>query len=151
VSVQTIRPTDLPAGHRRTVHVDVTIPRPTTVAGAFRAAARVLAVNGLYQGGDYFPNALSDVHTPFASRPLSIVAALRCAVEGDPRAYSLLADEALMVLALRLEVDGEGPEDHDLFGLEAHVDDWGDAEGRTTESAVAVLYAAADASERVAA
>ena len=29
MSVQTIRPTDLPAGHRRTVHVDVTMPAPT--------------------------------------------------------------------------------------------------------------------------
>ena len=28
VSVQSIRPTDLPAGYRRTVHVDVTIPIP---------------------------------------------------------------------------------------------------------------------------
>ena len=142
------------------------MPRPTAVAGlAIGAAVTTVALtaaafwlsyehlhdiaqeNGLYQGGDYFPNALSDVHTPFASRPLSVVAALRCAVEGDPRSYSLLADEALMVLALRLEVDGEGPEYMDLFGLEDHVDSWGDAEGRTTESAVAVLYAAADASE----
>ncbi|MEU2402761.1 hypothetical protein ABZ609_00245 [Streptomyces rubiginosohelvolus] len=124
----------------------MTIPRPTTVPAVFLAAARLLAANGLHQG-DYFPNALSDKTTPYASRPLSIVAALRCAAEGDPRAYSLLADEALMVLAFRLVVDGEGPEDHDLFGLEAHVDDWTEAEGRTTESACAVLYAAADASE----
>ncbi|WP_327329880.1 hypothetical protein OG265_27045 [Streptomyces sp. NBC_01208] len=144
-------PTNFPAGDRRPVLVALPTPRPTTVPAAFRAAARVLAANGLYQGGDYFPNALSDVRTPFASRPLSIVAALRCAVTGDPRAYSLLADEALMVLAFRLEVDGEGPQDHDLFGLEAHVDDWAETEGRTTESAVAVLYAAADASEQVAA
>ncbi len=145
MSVQTIRPTDLPAGHRRTVHVDVSIPRPTTVAATFRAAARLLAANGLYQGGDYFPNALSDTTTPYAERPLSIVAALRCAVTGDPRAYSLLADEALMVLGDRLVVDGERAEYIDLFGLEDHVDDWADVEGRTTECAVAVLYAAADA------
>lgn len=144
MSVQTIRPTDLPAGHRRTVHVDIVIPRPTTLPGLFRAAARVLAANGLHQG-DYFPDALADVHTPHACRPLSVVAALRCAATGDPRSYSLLADEALMVLALRLEVDGEGPEFRDLFGLEDHVDGWGDVEGRTTESACAVLYAAADA------
>jgi len=144
-------PTNFPAGDRRPALVTLATPRPTTLAGTFRAAARVLAANGLYQGGDYFPNALSDVNTPFASRPLSIVAALRCAVKGDPRAYSLLADEALMVLAFRLEVDGEGPQDHDLFGLEAHVDDWAETDGRTTESAVAVLYAAADASEQVAA
>ncbi|MEV6313402.1 hypothetical protein AB0M10_33040 [Streptomyces sp. NPDC051840] len=143
-------PTNLPAAGRRPVLVALPIPRPTTVSATLRAAARVLAANGLHQG-DYFPDALSDAHTPHNLRPLSVVAALRCAVEGDPRSYSLLADEALMTLAFRLEVDGEGPEDHDLFGLEAHVDDWGDAEGRTTESAVAVLYAAADASERVAA
>nr|WP_202462353.1 hypothetical protein [Streptomyces sp. SID8374] len=135
----------MPAGHRRTVHVDVAFPRPTTVAATFRAAARLLAANGLYQGGDYFPNALSDKTTPYASRPLSIPAALRCAVVGDPRSYSLLADEAVAVLALRLEVDGEGPEFGDLFDLEDHVDDWAEVDGRTTECAVAVLYAAADA------
>lgn len=144
MSVQTIRPTDLPAGHRRTVHVNIELPRPTTLSGLFRAAARVLAGNGLHQG-DYFPDALSDMHTPHASRPLSIVAALRCAATGDPRSYSLLANEALMELALRLTVDGDGPKHMDLFGLEDHVDSWGDVEGRTTECAVAVLYAAADA------
>ncbi|MFD3741630.1 hypothetical protein [Streptomyces sp. NPDC058629] len=125
--------------------MDVPTPRPTTVAATFRAAARLLAANGLYQGGDYFPNALSDKDTPYASRPLSIPAALRCAVVGDPRSYSLLADEALMVLGDRLVVDEEGPEYRDLFGLEDHVDDWADMDGRTTECAVAVLYAAADA------
>ncbi|WP_260255774.1 hypothetical protein [Streptomyces sp. 840.1] len=124
--------------------MDITPPRPTTLPGLFRAAARVLAANGLHQG-DYFPDALSDVHTPHTARPLSIVAALRCAATGDPRAYSLLADEGLMELAFRLTVDGEGPEHLDLFGLEDHVDGWGDVEGRTTESACAVLYAAADA------
>ncbi|MFD3641016.1 DUF6197 family protein [Streptomyces griseus] len=123
----------------------MTIPRPTTLTATFRAAARLLAANGLYQGGDYFPNALSDAHTPYASRPLSIPAALRCAVEGDPRSCSLLADEALAVLALRLKADGAGPEYGDIFALEDHVDGWGDAEGRTTECAVAVLYDAADA------
>ncbi|MBK3546451.1 hypothetical protein JHN56_25790 [Streptomyces sp. MBT60] len=141
-----MRPTDLPAGHRRTVHVDVAIPRPTTVPALFRAAARLLAANGLHQG-DYFPNALSDKTTPYASRPLSIVAAIRCAVTGSPRALSPLAESALLVLAKRLEVAGDGP----FWGappmVEFHVDGWGDAEGRTTESACAVLYAAADASE----
>lgn len=143
MTIDLIRPTDLPAGHRRTVDVDVTIPRPTTVPAVFRAAARLLAANGLHHG-DYFPNALSDKDTPYASRPLSIPAALRCAVVGDPRSYSLLADEALMVLGDRLTVDGASAEYRDLFGLEDHVDAWGDAEGRTTECAVAVLYAVAD-------
>lgn len=137
-----IRPTDLPAGHRRTVHVDVTIPRPTTLSATFRAAARVLAANGLYQG-DYVPDAFNrEMRVPHFLRPMSIVAALKTAVSGDHRTDSLLADEAIGVLALRL--DG-GPQWGDIFSLEAHVDAWGDAEGRTTESAIAVLESAADA------
>lgn len=148
MSVQTIRPTDVPAGHRRTVHVDVTIPRPMTVAATFRAAARVLAANGLYQG-DYVPDSRNrEMCIPQAFRPMSIVAALRCAVSGDPQVTFPLADEAVGVLALRLD---DGPVYGDVFSLEAHVDEWGDEPGRTTESAVAVLYAAADASEQVAA
>lgn len=142
MSVQTIRPTDLPAGHRRTVHVDIEIPRPTTVASAFRAAARLLAANGLYQG-DYVPDAFDrEMRIPHALRPMSIVAALKAAMSGDHRTDSLLADEAIATLALRL---GDGPAFGDIFSLEAHVDEWGDVEGRTTECAVAVLYAAADA------
>lgn len=149
MSVQSIRPTDLPAGHRRTVHVDVSIPRPVSVAAVFRAAARVLAANGLHQG-DYFPDALSDKTTPYELRPLSVPAALRCAVTGDPRVGSPLAEAALVVLGDLLAVDDRPPY-VSTYDLENFVDDWADAEGRTTESAVAVLYAAADDSERVAA
>lgn len=124
--------------------------RPTTVTATFRAAARLLAANGHYQG-DYCPDVFDrEMCIPHFLRPLSIVAALRCAVMGDPHTYSLLADEALSVLALRLEVNGEGPFWGDIFSLEFHVAAWGDVEGRTTESAVAVLYAAADAAEAVA-
>ncbi|MEU5716600.1 hypothetical protein AB0G71_12555 [Streptomyces sp. NPDC020403] len=149
MTVNLIRPTDVPAGHRRTHHVDITVPRPTTVAGTFRAAARVLAANGLHQG-DFVPDAFDrEMCIPHFLRPMSIVAALKCAVSGDHRRDSLLADEAIATLALRLD-DG-GPRWGDIFALEAHVDAWGDAEGRTTESAVAVLYAAADACEQVAA
>ena len=145
MSVQTIRPTDLPAGHRRTVHVDVPIPRPTTVPAVFRAAARLLAANGHYQG-DYCPDVFDrEMCIPHFLRPLSIVAALRCAVSGDPHETSLLSDRAISVLALRLEVNGEGPFWGDIFSLEFHIAAWGDVEGRTTECAVAVLYAAADA------
>lgn len=126
------------------------IVRPTVVPGVFRAAARLLAANGHYQG-DYCPDVFDrEMCIPHFLRPLSIVAALRCAVSGDPHATSLLADEALSTLALRLEVDGEGPFWGDIFSLEFHVARWGDVEGRTTESAVAVLYAAADAVEAVA-
>jgi hypothetical protein len=138
-------PTNLPAGDRRTVLVTGITRRPaTTVPLVFRAAARILARNGLHQG-DYCPDPFDrEMDVPAALRPMSIVAALRCAVTGDPRVPSLLADDALSVLALRLD---DGPEYGDLFSLEAHVDGWGDVEGRTTESAVAVLEAAADACE----
>lgn len=121
--------------------------RPSTVPGVFRAAARLLAKRGLYKG-DFVPDAFDrEMCVPHALRPMSIVAALRCVTTGDPHRTSLLADEAIAVLALRLEVDGEGPLFGGIFDLEAHVDAWGDVESRTTESAVAMLEAAADANE----
>lgn len=120
---------------------------PTTVPAVFRAAARLLANRGLYQG-DFVPDTFDrEMCIPHFLRPMSIVAALRCATTGDPHRTSLLADEAIATLALRLEVDGEGPLYGGIFDLEAHVDAWGDVEGRRTESAVAVLEAAADANE----
>lgn len=120
---------------------------PKSVAAVFRAAARLLAANGLFQG-DFVPDVFDrEMCVPHFLRPMSIVAALRCATTGDPHRTSLLADEAIATLALRLEVDGEGPLFGGIFDLEAHVDAWGDVEGRRTESAVAVLEAAADASE----
>ncbi|MFD9868517.1 hypothetical protein ACFXI8_27115 [Streptomyces niveus] len=112
----------------------------------FRGPARISASNGLYQG-DYVPDALSDKLTPYATRPLSIVAAIRWAVAGNPRVVSPLAEEALLVLAKRLEVAGDGPFRGAVSMVEFHVDGWGDAPGRTTESTAAVLYADADAAE----
>ncbi|NUP19228.1 MAG: hypothetical protein HOZ81_24675 [Streptomyces sp.] len=120
---------------------------PTSVSGVYRAAARLLAKRGLYQG-DFVPDVFDrEMCLPHAFRPMSIVAALKCATTGDPHRTSLLVDESIAVLALRLEVDGEGPLFGGIFDLEAHVDAWGDVEGRTTESAVAVLESAADANE----
>ena len=120
---------------------------PSTVPQVFRAAARWLAANGLHKG-DFVPDAFDrEVCVPHFLRPMSIVAALKCATTGDPHRTSLLSDEAIAVLALRLEVDGEGPLFGGIFDLEAHVDAWGDVESRSTESAVAVLEAAADACE----
>ena len=123
------------------------LARPSTVSGVFRAAARLIASNGLYKG-DFVPDAFDrEMCVPHFLRPMSIVAALKCATSGDPHRTSLLADEAIAVLAVRLEVDGEGPLFGGIFDLEAHVDAWGDVESRTTESAVAVLEGAADACE----
>ncbi|MEU9597188.1 hypothetical protein AB0E06_10285 [Streptomyces sp. NPDC048109] len=117
---------------------------PTTVFGVFRVAARLLAANGLYQG-DFVPDfADREMDVPHHLRPMSIVAALRTATTGDPHRTSLLSDQAIAELALRLEVDGEGPLFGGIFDLEAHVDAWGDVESRTTESAVAVLERAAE-------
>ncbi|MEU0978513.1 hypothetical protein ABZ488_04785 [Streptomyces griseus] len=145
MTIDLIRPTDLPAGHRRTVHVDVTLPRPTTVPAVFRAAARLLAANGHYQG-DYLPDPFNRrLTTPDAERPLSIVAAIRCVVTGVPRRPAPLAEEAIKVLAGRLKVDGQPAWNDEPDNLAIHVAKWGDVEGRTTECAVAVLYDAADA------
>jgi hypothetical protein len=125
--------------------------RPSTVPQVFRAAARLLAANGHYQG-DYCPDAFDRrTTTPHATRPLSIVAAIRCVASpmGDnPHCETEeLAEAAVKVLAHRLEVDGEPAWNDEPFWLETHVANWGDVEGRTTESAVAVLEAAADANE----
>lgn len=118
-----------------------------TVPAVFRAAARLIATNGLYQG-DYCPDPSDhEMCIPHFLRPMCIVAALKCAVSGDPHLPSRLSDEAIGVLALRLKVDGEGPASGSIFDLKAHVDAWGDLPGRTTESVVAVLEAAADANE----
>lgn len=145
-----LRPDPRSGGDPVSAQATETVTRPTTVAGVFRAAARLLAANGHYQG-DYCPDVFDrEMCIPHFLRPLSIVAALRCAVSGDPHANSLLADKAMSVLALRLKVNGEGPFWGDIFSLEFHIAAWGDVEGRTTESAVAVLYAAADAVEAVA-
>ncbi|WP_129768256.1 hypothetical protein [Streptomyces sp. L-9-10] len=128
--------------------MDVDVPRPANVSAVFRAAARVIAANGHWQG-DFVPDVFDrEMCVPHFLRPMSIVAALKCATTGDPHATSLLADESIAVLALRLEVGGEmGPYWGDIFSLEEHIAAWGDVPGRTVESVVAVLYAAGDAAE----
>lgn len=136
-----------PASRWRTVLATNIPNRPTTVPAAFRAAARLIATNGHHRG-DYLPDPFDRVlSTPHASRPLSIVAAIRCAATGDPHRASELSEAAIKVMAGRLLVDGEPPWNDEEFWLELHVANWGDAPGRTTESAVAVLEAAGDASE----
>ncbi|WP_405824223.1 hypothetical protein OG705_29170 [Streptomyces sp. NBC_00838] len=114
-------PTNFPTGTRRTAQVVLPARRPDTVAGVFRAAARILASNGLYQG-DYVPDRgdreMSATELPHSIRPMSIVAALKCAAAGDPHRDTALANEAIGVLALRLELNGEvGPHYGDIFNL----------------------------------
>ncbi|MET7944223.1 hypothetical protein [Streptomyces sp. NPDC005302] len=124
--------------------------RPADVSAAFRAAARLIAANGHHQG-DYLPDPFDRrTSSPHSSRPLSIVAAIRCVASpgGDnPRLATELSEAAVKVLAHRLEVEGEPPWSDAPRWLENHVDCWGDLPGRTVESVVAVLEAAADANE----
>lgn len=128
--------TDLPRGDCRPI---------TTVRDVERAAARIIAANGLWQG-DLLPDPFDrELKTPHAERPMSIVAALNCAVSGNPHRPSDLSKAAIAAVAHRLLVNGEGPYAEDELALAFHVDTWGDGEGRTAESAVSVLIAAADA------
>lgn len=121
--------------------------RPATLSQVFRAAARLIVVNGHWQG-DYCPDPFDrHVKTSHASRPLSIVAAIRCVVSGSPHRTTPLSEAAVQALAHRLEVDGEPPFNDTPLMLECHVAEWGDVEGRLAESVVAVLEAAADACE----
>ena len=123
-------------------------PVPATVSDVFRAAARLLAVNGHHQG-DYLPDPFNRVlTTPHAARPMSIVAAIRYAVS-ERHVETVLSERAISVLADRLTVGDDDPLLllGDRLGRAAHVARWGDVDGRTTECVVAVLYAAADAVE----
>ncbi|MFB7278108.1 hypothetical protein ACFCZV_13450 [Streptomyces hydrogenans] len=140
-------PTNLPAGTRKPLLVLLPSPRPTTVPEVLLAAARILVTNGLWQG-DYFPDAFSrTLTTPHASRPLSIVAAIRCAVTGDPRSETQLADMAVGYVALSLD---EEPPAVTPWRLALHVDNWGDTPGRSADDAVALLERLATTSERAA-
>lgn len=129
---------------------DATLPaliRATDVPQVFRFAARLLVRNGLHQG-DYLPDfadrRLTSLHI---NRPMSIVAAIRTVANGNPHLSSPFSELAVRVLAGRLLVDGEGPFGDSRLALATHVDSWGDLPGRSVESVVAVLEAAADANE----
>ncbi|MBT2508872.1 hypothetical protein J7I98_23885 [Streptomyces sp. ISL-98] len=126
---------------------DIAPPQPTTLAGVYRAAARVMATNHLHQGdmvADAFDRVLT---TPHATRPMCVTGAIRTAVSGDPHTETPLASLAIRFLADRLLVDGCGPYGDDDMAAEFHLASWCDVVGRTTESVCAVLYPAADASE----
>ena len=121
--------------------------RASTLPQVFRFAGRLLVRNGFHQG-DYLPDAFDRTLTSLhIERPMSIVAAVRTVANGNPHVDSPFSALAVRVLAGRLLVDGEPPFGDSRLALETHVDGWGDVEGRSLESVVAVLEAAADASE----
>lgn len=143
------QPTDLPAAGRFTKSIPIpTVPTDGTLPVVFRAAARLIARNGLHQG-DYVADVF-DRATPagqLTDRPLSIVAAVRCVTTGLPYRCTAVTERAIAELADHLVVDGEHAPDSTPLALELHVERWGDHAGRTTESAVAMLEHAADRHE----
>ena len=140
-----IAPTEVDSARRDAVVLELT--RATTLPQVYRTAARLIVRNGHHQG-DYLPDPFDrKLTTLHIERPMNIVAALRCAANGNPHVCSPLSEQAVKVLAHRLTVDGEPPFNDTPLMLECHVSEWDDAEGRTVESVVAVLEAAADASE----
>lgn len=140
-----IAPTEVDSARRDAPLLELT--RATTLAQVYRFAARLIVRNGHHQG-DYVPDPFDRrLTTLHIERPLSIVAALRCAANGNPHVCSPFSELAVKTLAHRLTVDGEPPFNDTPLMLECHIAEWGDAEGRTVEAVVAVLEAAADAVE----
>lgn len=122
-------------------------PRSPELAGVFRLAAQIIAVNGHHQG-DYIPDPFNRVLKALpAERPMSAVAALRCAELGHPQRFGPVSTAAIRFLADRLLVDEEPPFWTDEFSLECHVAAWGDVPGRTPAEVVAELLRAAEAIE----
>lgn len=144
-AVTPVTPLDVDSARR-----DAAIPdliRATTKPQIYRFAAQLIVRNGHHQG-DYMPDPFDRVLTTLhINRPLSIVAAIRCVANGNPHVMSPLSEDAVKELAHRLTVDGEPPFNDTPLMLECHVAEWGDVEGRSLESVVAVLEAAGDAAE----
>jgi hypothetical protein len=140
-------PTNFPEAGRHPLPIRFVLPRPMTVPAVLLAAARIVQANGLWQG-DYCPDVMDrEMCVPHFLRPMSVVAAIKCAVSGDPHRESQLADTTIGFLALSIE---GGPEYGDIFSLEAHVEAWGDQPGRTGDDVVGMLELLATAPERAA-
>ncbi|MFE5895873.1 hypothetical protein ACFQ67_00330 [Streptomyces sp. NPDC056488] len=147
MNVSITHPANFPTGDRRTSLVLLPVRRPSTVPGVLLRAAQILQANGLWQG-DYVPDPLDrEVCVPHFLRPMSVIAALNCAATGDPHRTSQVSDMAMGFVAL--SIDG-GPYWTDFRSLEAHVEAWNDAEGRSADEAVALLELLATTSERAA-
>jgi hypothetical protein len=113
------------------------------LATVYRRAAQIIQTNGHHQG-DYIPDPFNHVLRALPQeRPMSIVAALRCAETDHPQRFGPASTGAIRFLAERLEVDGEPPFWTDDMSMEFHVAAWGDVPGRTAAEAVEVLLEAA--------
>lgn len=121
--------------------------QPTDLAPVFRRAAEIIETNGHHQGDflpDPFDHVLKALHH---ERPMSAVAALRCAETSDPGGHGPLSAAAIAFLADRLLVDEEPPFHTDEASLANHVDAWGDVPGRTPAEVAVELLRAAEAAE----
>ncbi|MFD8075865.1 hypothetical protein ACFV3E_24815 [Streptomyces sp. NPDC059718] len=124
-------------------------PQVTDLAPLFRSAADLIAANGHHQG-DYIPDPFNRVlHALPHERPMSMVAALRCAEQGHPQRFGPKSTAAIEFLADRLPVNDEPPYWRDEMSLECHVAAWGDVVGREVEEVVEQLLLAAQAVEAV--
>lgn len=123
--------------------------QPSALAGVLRLAAQIIATNGHHQG-DYIPDPFNRVLKALpAERPMSAVAALRCAERGHPQRFGPVSTAAIGFLAERLLVDEEPPFWTDEFSLECHVAAWGDVPGRTPAEVIEQLLFAAESAEAV--
>jgi hypothetical protein len=117
------------------------------LAGVFRLAAQIIAAQGHHQG-DYIPDPFNRVLKALpAERPMSAVAALRCAETGSPQKFGPVSTRAIAFLADRLPVNDEPPFWTDEMSLECHVAAWGDVRGRTPAEVVEQLLYAAESAE----
>ncbi|MFD6874495.1 MULTISPECIES: hypothetical protein [unclassified Streptomyces] len=107
-----------------------------TVEATLTEAAWLLRTRGHWQGGSCPDASNREMCIPQWLRPMSIVAAIKCAVSGDPQSDSLIADNALAVVALSL---ADKPQYGDIFSLEEHIDSWGNEPDRSTDDVVAML------------
>jgi hypothetical protein len=100
---------------------------PTDRHSVIAQAARIIETNGLWHG-DYVPDVFNRrTSTPHHARPMSVVAALNCAVTGDPRTPSNLSWAALRTVARVVRVEGEPAWSESIEDQERHVDSWSDS------------------------
>ncbi|NUP24146.1 MAG: hypothetical protein HOZ81_50440 [Streptomyces sp.] len=101
--------------------------QPTDHHKVLARAAQILEHNGIFHG-DFIPDPFNRRMTiPDHLRPMSVRAALNCAVTGDPRLPSNASWAALRVLARTVLVKNEPAWSDSIEDAERHVDRWSDS------------------------
>lgn len=122
--------------------------QPTDIPEVLTRARAIILTNGIHKG-DYLPDPLNRrLTTPDAERPMSIDSAIRCAVTGDPRRGSELADAAMAFAAARLTVDGDVCLNPQVQrDCEWHLMAWNDRPHTTARLAASILGRLAEQAE----